>query len=427
MGVSLKLIVSSELFRVISQSELSYTSNAWFDWYHSWCNTCVHMTTDPLYLDYNASTPMDERVLAEVVEVARTSFANPHSKEHALAWRAAEVASKAATRILNALRAPDYSVVFTSGATEANNLALRGLWEHSISRGKCGVAASRFEHPCVREVIGELVSRGAKVQEIEVSPRGVVESHAIERACNQETGIVSLMAVNNEIGTVQPVETAAAIAHRYGAIVHTDASQAVGRIPIDIAKWGTDLFTISGHKCYGPKGIGALIVRNSVATLLQPLILGGGQQFGLRSGTLPVELCAGLARAVELSVEGQAVEWQQARALRDVFLKSLREFANESPLLNGCMDTRVPHNLNLRFPGIPAETLLDKLDSICISRGSACSREGNKPSATLTSLGLESAAIEESVRITFGRSTTLDQAKAAAQHIGAAIIILRGA
>ena len=252
-----------------------------------------------------------------------------------------------------------------------------------------------------------------------------MEPQSLERACDHETGIVSLMAVNNEIGTVQPVEAAAEIAHRCGAIFHTDASQAVGRVPVDIAGWGADLCSISGHKCYGPKGIGALIVRNSVAPLLQPLLLGGGQQFGLRSGTIPVELCAGLARAVELAVEGQAEEGERTRVLRDMFLATLRESAGESPLINACLDARVPHNLNLRFPGIPAETLLDKLDSICISRGSACSREGNKPSATLTALGLGSAAIEESVRISFGRSTTVDEAKAAAQLIGAAVLILR--
>ena len=383
-------------------------------------------SSDLIYLDYQATTPIDDVVLTDIVETARRSFANPHSTDHALGWRAAEEVAAASQRIIHALKASDHAVVFTSGATESNNLALLGAWPHLERSGRTEVLVSRFEHACVRASAAELERRGAEVRQIPVTSAGDVDPKSVERLCSERTGLCTLMAVNNEVGTILPVQDAAAIAHRHGAIFHTDASQAIGRIPVNLDQWNADLCSISGHKCYGPKGVGALIVRKSLVQCLSATVFGGEQQLKLRPGTVPVELCVGLARAVEIAVERQATEWSAAKEHTALFLDTLARAFGELPIINGTRENRVPHNLNLRFAGIAAESLLDAMTRTCVSRGSACSSEGNKPSVSLTAMGLTPQEIEESFRVGFGRMTSHAEVEAAALDIASAARLVRG-
>jgi cysteine desulfurase len=378
--------------------------------------------TRALYLDHHATTPVDERVFAAMEPFFREEFGNAASQTHAFGWRAEAAVEDARERLCEMLGARNpREIVFTSGATEANNLAVLGLAESQRSRRHLITVAT--EHPSVLDPCRVLAKRGFELTELGVDERGLVAIEEIEAAIREDTFLVSVMAVNNEIGVIQPIREIASVAHDRGVLFHTDAAQAAGRIPLDVEADGLDLLSLSGHKLYGPKGIGLLRVRRTGRPnlRLEPRQYGGGHEGGLRSGTLPVALIVGLARALELCLEERESEAIRLADLRDRLQKELEAAFPGRVLLNGDAIARVPGNLNLSFVGIDGERLLADLAGIAISSGSACSSAKPGPSPVLLALGRDPALAKASIRIGLGRGNTLNDVGEALRCISSAI------
>jgi len=361
----------------------------------------------PIYLDYQSTTPVDPRVMAAMLPFFTEKFGNAHSRTHAFGWEAEAAVEKAREQIARTIGADAKEIVFTSGATEANNLAIKGVARFYKSK-KRHLVTCRTEHKCVLESVRDLEKEGFDATFLDVGADGLVDLNALRAAITEQTALVSIMTVNNEIGVVQPVEAIGAICREKGVPFHTDAAQAVGKIPFDVAAANVGLASLSGHKIYGPKGIGALYVRRRPRLRLEPLFSGGGQEGGLRSGTLPTALCVGLGEALAIAGSEREAEAAKLLDLRTRLLDGLRAELT-GVTVNGALDARIPGNLNLSFAGINSETLMMELRDLALSTGSACSSENLEPSYVLEALGVDAAMARASIRIGIGRFTTADE------------------
>ena len=362
----------------------------------------------PIYLDNHATTPVDPRVLAAMRPWWEENFANPASVEHAMG-RAAEAAVEQARAEVGALvGAEAREIVLTSGATESNNLAIKGAARFAASQGsgRRRIVTTAIEHKCVLESVRDLAAEGFEPVVLPVGPDGLLEPEVLRAAVDEGTLLVSVMAVNNEIGVVQDLPALVAITKGAGALFHTDAAQAAGRVPLDVDAIGADLLSLSGHKIYGPKGIGALYVRRRPRVRLTPLLSGGGQERGFRSGTLAAPLVVGLGEAALLSRLEGAEDAARAAGLRDRFLAVLNARV-PGVVVNGSRGHRVAGNLNLTFPGgVDAQRLMAAMPEVCVSTGSACSSASVEPSYVLRAIGLDEGSARASLRVGIGRFTS---------------------
>ena len=374
----------------------------------------------PVYLDHHATTPLDPRVLNAMLPYFTERFGNPHSAQHAYGWAAEQAVDAARAQVAALIAALPEEIVFTSGATEANNLAVRGAVRAGDRRH---VVTCVTEHPCVLETCRALRRDGFEVTELPVRPDGLIDLDAFRSALRPDTALVSIMTANHEIGVLQPLAQIATLCRERGILVHTDAAQAAGQISLDVAAVGVDLMSLSAHKLYGPKGVGALYVRRGIR--LVPLFAGGGQERGLRPGTLPAALCVGFGQACALAQVELDVEAARVRALRDRLYDGLRH-AMPDIRLNGAASPRLPNNLNLCLPGIDAEDLLAELPELALATGAACASATQEPSPVLRALGLSDEDIQGSIRIGLGRTTTASEVEFAIDRLVAAARRLRG-
>lgn len=367
--------------------------------------------TMPIYLDYGATTPLDPAVAAAMAPWGVDGFGNPHSA-HLWGYKAKAAVEVARGHVARLVNAPVEAIAFTSGATESNNWALKGLLT-APGQSRRRIVTLATEHSSVLETADYLASIGAQLTIVPVRESGLVDLGDLARALGEDVALVSVMAVNNEIGVVQDLAAIAALAHGVGAVVHVDAAQGFGKVPLDVEAMGIDLMSITAHKIHGPKGVGALYRRPF--TVITPLLHGGGQEDG-RSGTLPTALIAGLGEAARLAGAGMAGDREHALGLRERLLASL----DVPHRVNGCLDRRWPGNLSLSFPGVFAP-LIRELPGLAISAGSACAAVTGRPSHVLKALGLSDAEARASLRLGFGRFTTAAEIDAAAAQINAAV------
>ena len=372
-----------------------------------------------IYADYQATTPVDPRVYAKMVPHWKDSFGNPHSSDHVIGWRAAETVREAASSVARLIGCDDDEVIFTSGATEANNLALLGLARRA-PESRRRILVSAIEHKCVlasARTIGTY--EGFEVETLPVDGAGFVDLGALTEQLDETVLLVSIMAVNNEIGTIQDIPRIAEILAPHGVLLHCDAAQAPCAMDVGDLATHADLVSLSGHKIYGPQGIGALYIRRDVQGKIEPLIYGGGQQEGLRSGTVPVPLCAGMGAAAELLCAPEASE-ERARLTRqrDTFIGLLETGPFPTTLNGPAGDLRHAGNVNVQFTGFDAHSILGALQPrLAASTGSACTSGTPEPSHVLCALGLSSAEADSSIRFSFGRFTSDEDVSEAARLI----------
>ena len=359
----------------------------------------------PVYLDYHATTPVDPRVLDAMLPYFSDEFGNPASRQHAYGWAALDAVDRARSQVAALINASPGEIVFTSGATESNNLAIKGCVQALKARGNHVITAAT-EHKSVLDSCKRLQQDGCEVTILGVDADGFVDLETLRSAITDRTVLVSVMAANNEIGVLQPLAEIAAIAHERGALLHTDAAQAAGKVPLDVAAADIDLLSLTAHKCYGPKGSGALFVRRRRPRLqLACLIDGGGHENGLRSGTLNVPGIVGLGAAAEICRLEMSSEGPRLAALRDRLLEGLRRNL-EGVRLNGPATRRLPHNLHVSFEDIEGEALLMALGDLAVSTGSACSSGSQAPSHVLQAIGAVGDRAGASIRFGLGRRTT---------------------
>jgi cysteine desulfurase len=376
-----------------------------------------------IYLDNQATTPTDPRVVAAMLPFFTERFGNPHSTAHAFGWDAEEAVEHARGQLAALIGASPREVIFTSGATESNNLAIKGAARfHRERRPKVVTLAS--EHKCVLESVRDLEREGHPVTILPVRPDGLVDLDLLAETVDEETAIVSVMSVNNEIGVIQPMKEIAGICRAKGAYFHCDAAQAAGKVPLDVAALDIDLLSLSGHKFYGPKGIGALYVRRRPRVRLEPLMSGGGQERGLRSGTLPTPLCVGLGAAAEFAAAEMAAESERISALKARLLAGIKGRLS-GVALNGHAERRVAGNLNLAFEGVDAEALMRALPRLAVSSGSACTSTAVEPSYVLQALGLPEARARSSIRLAIGRFNTEAEIDRAVEELATQVERLR--
>jgi cysteine desulfurase len=366
--------------------------------------TQIRRNDQPIYLDYQATTPMDPRVLEAMMPYFTHQFGNPHSRSHSYGWEAEEGVEKARGQVAKLIGADEKEVIFTSGATESNNLAIRGVAEFYKDR-KNHVVTTVTEHKCVLDTCRHLEQSGFEVTYLPVQKNGLIDLDVLRAAVTDKTVVVSVMAVNNEIGVIQPLAEIGKICREKKAFFHTDAAQAVGKIPLDVEAMNIDLMSISGHKIYGPKGIGALYVRRKPRVRLVPLIVGGGQERGFRSGTLPTPLCVGLGEAAEIAMNEMEGEAKRLAKLQARMLKGLQDRLPEI-FINGDLEHRIPGNLNISFAYVEGESLMMGIKNLAVSSGSACTSASLEPSYVLRALGVEEELAHTSLRIGLGRFTT---------------------
>jgi cysteine desulfurase len=389
-----------------------------------------------IYLDHHATTPVDARVLEAMLPFFSERFGNAASRQHRFGWDANDAVETARTRVAMLIGAAGKDIVFTSGATEANNLAIKG----AAAAGTDGVEGKRdhivtiaTEHKAVLDPIARLAKGGFRVTVVPVNRDGLVEVGTLAAAVTERTMLVSVMAANNEIGVLQPIRDIAAAAHAKGALFHTDAVQAVGKVPFDVEALDVDLASMSAHKVYGPKGVGALYVRRKgpvvakatagrQAPKIAAQIDGGGHERGMRSGTLNVPGIVGFGKAAEIARTEMASESGRMAALRDRLLDGLRS-KTDGMTVNGTMDSRLPGNLNVSFAGVDGEALLVSLDDVAVSSGAACTQA--EPSHVLMALGLSKDRALASLRFGLGRSTTVDEIDRAAAKVAEVVARLR--
>ena len=378
----------------------------------------------PIYLDFHATTPVDPRVLEAMLPYFTEHFGNAASRTHAYGWKADAAVETARRQVAGLLGASAKEVVFTSGATESNNLAIKGA-AHALRQRGNHVVTVVTEHKAVLDSCKRLEHEGFEITRLGVGTDGRVDLDRLRDAVTDRTVLVSVMAANNEIGVLQPIAEIGAIAHERGALMHTDAVQAVGKVPFNVAELPVDLASITAHKFYGPKGVGALYVRRGDARLeLEPLIDGGGHERGLRSGTLNVTGIVGLGKACEIAKTETASDRQRLGALRDRLLDRLRSSVPDLHV-NGSLEHRLPNNLNVSFPGLSGESLLVGIDDICVSAGSACSSGSEEPPYVLVALGLDPDLARASLRFGLGRTTTEAEIDYASDKVASVVRQLR--
>lgn len=347
------------------------------------------------------------------------SFGNPHSVQHDYGWDAAAAVARARRAVADLVGAAAGTILFTSGATEANNLAIKGAARAAAARGR-HIITLATEHPSVLAPCRRLAVEGFRVSVLPVAPDGLIAPGAVAAAITPETVLVSVMAANNEIGVLQPLAEIGALCRARGILFHSDAAQAAGKIPLAVDALKLDLLSFTAHKLYGPKGVGALFVREDPPVALEPLIDGGGQERGLRSGTLAPALCVGFGAACTIAVADMAADARRLGALRDRLLARLQA-ALPGLILNGSRTARLPHNLNLSFPGVDGGELIDALTGIAVASGSACSSADPAPSHVLRALGCDDRQAAASLRLSLGRPTTDAEIDEAAEEIIATV------
>jgi cysteine desulfurase len=375
----------------------------------------IRRNDQPIYLDYQATTPLDPRVLEAMMPYFTYKFGNAHSRSHAYGWEAEEAVEKARAQVARLIGADEKEIIYTSGATESNNLAIKGVAEFYKDR-RNHIVTTVTEHKCVLDTCRHLEQQGFAVTYLPVRKNGLVDLETLRAAVTDKTVVVSVMAVNNEIGVIQPLAEIGKICREKGAFFHTDAAQAAGKIPLDVNAMNIDLMSISGHKIYGPKGIGALYVRRRPRVRLVALINGGGQERGFRSGTLPTPLCVGLGEAAEICMKEMDAEARRLTKLRDRMLKGLQARLPEI-YVNGDLDQRIPGNLNISFAYVEGESLMMGIKGLSVSSGSACTSASLEPSYVLRALGVDEELAHTSLRIGLGRFTTEQEVDTAVDEL----------
>jgi cysteine desulfurase len=376
----------------------------------------------PIYLDYSATTPVDPRVAQKMIPFLAEHFGNPASRSHAFGWKAEEAVEEARAQVAALVRCDAKDLVWTSGATESINLALKGAAEFYKTKGKHLVTV-KTEHKATLDSMRELERRGFEVTYLDVGPDGLVDLNALEAAIRKDTILVSVMFVNNEIGVVQDIPAIGELCRAKGALFHVDAAQATGKCDIDLQKLKVDLMSFSAHKTYGPKGVGALYVRRKPRVRLEAQMHGGGHERGLRSGTLATHQIVGMGEAFRLARLEMAAECERIRAMRDRMLAGVNEM--EEVFVNGHLERRVPHNLNVSFNYVEGESLIMAVKDIAVSSGSACTSASLEPSYVLRALGRSDELAHSSIRFTLGRFTTMEEVDYTVGHLKAKVSKLR--
>ena len=380
------------------------------------------MTAQPIYLDYAATTPVDSRVAAKMIPYLTERFGNPASRSHAFGWAAEGAVELAREQVAALINADPREIVWTSGATESNNLAIKGVARFHAGRGKHLITV-KTEHKSVLDPCRELEREGFAVTWLDVEPDGLLDLDKLAAAIRPDTILVSVMLVNNEIGVIQDVAAIGTLCRARGVIFHVDGAQATGKVDIDLAATPIDLLSLSAHKTYGPKGIGALYVRRKPRIRLEALIHGGGHERGLRSGTLATHQIVGMGEAYAIARAGMAAENERIRWLRDRLWAGLAVM--DEVYLNGDLDARVPHNLNVSFNYVEGESLLMGIKQLAVSSGSACTSASLEPSYVLRALGRNDELAHSSIRFSIGRFTTEAEVDATIALVTDAVAKLR--
>jgi cysteine desulfurase len=365
----------------------------------------------PIYLDYSATTPVDPRVAGKMIPYLTEFFGNPASRSHAFGWKAEEAVEEARGHVAALIGADPKEIVWTSGATEGNNLAIKGAANFYKTKGK-HLITQKTEHKAVLDTFRELERQGFEATYLEVQQNGLVDMEQFKAAIRPDTILASIMMVNNEIGVIQPVQEIAEICRSKGIIFHCDAVQGAGRVEIDMQKFKADLLTITAHKIYGPKGIGALYIRRKPRVRIEAQIHGGGHERGFRSGTLPTHQIVGFGEAARLAKLEMTEENRRIGALRDRLWDRVKDM--EEVYVNGDLERRIPHNLNVSFNFVEGESLIMAVKDIAVSSGSACTSASLEPSYVLRALGRSDELAHSSVRLTLGRFTTQEEVDFAA-------------
>ena len=376
----------------------------------------------PIYLDYSATTPVDPRVAEKMIPYLTEHFGNPASRSHAFGWKAEEAVEAAREQVAALVRCDAKDLVWTSGATESINLALKGAAEFYKTKGKHLVTV-KTEHKATLDSMRELERRGFEVTYLDVQPDGLLDLGQLEAALRKDTILVSVMFVNNEIGVVQDIAAIGELCRKRGILFHVDSAQATGKLEVDLQALKVDLMSFSAHKTYGPKGIGALFVRRKPRVRLEAQMHGGGHERGFRSGTLATHQIVGMGEAYRLAKLEMAVERERVKALRDKLLAGLNQM--EEVFVNGDLARRVPHNLNMSFNFVEGESLIMAVKDIAVSSGSACTSASLEPSYVLRALGRSDELAHSSIRFTLGRFTTAEEVAYAVDHIKVKVAKLR--
>lgn len=381
----------------------------------------------PIYMDYHATTPIDPRVLEAMMPSLTTEFGNAASRQHPAGLNAEKLAEKGRAQVAGLINADPAEIIFTSGATESDNLAIKGVAESCREKGR-HIITQVTEHKAVLDTCRDLEQKGFRITYLPVDRTGRIRPGELEKAIDGETILISIMVANNEIGTLQPVDQIGEIARRRGVFFHADAAQAAGKIPVDVQKSRIDLLSLTAHKLYGPKGVGALYVRRSNPYVkMTPLIHGGGHERGLRSGTLNVPGIVGFGKACELAQAEMPGESERMRRLRDRLYDGIQNDL-KGVHLNGHPSERLPHNLNVSFEGVEGHALLSSLTrGIAVSSGSACASANAEPSYVLKALGMQELLIHASVRFGLGRFNTEEEVDYAVRHVTETVRKMRAA
>ncbi|HEZ0795987.1 IscS subfamily cysteine desulfurase [Neisseria meningitidis] len=376
----------------------------------------------PVYLDYAATTPVDKRVAEKMIPYLTETFGNPASNSHAFGWEAEEAVEKARADIAALINADPKEIVFTSGATESDNLAIKGAANFYKTKGKHLITV-KTEHKAVLDTMRELERQGFEVTYLGVQENGLIDLEELKAAIRDDTILISVMWANNEIGVVQDIPAIGEICRERKIVFHVDAAQACGKVPVDVEAAKIDLLSMSAHKVYGPKGIGALYVRRKPRVRLEAQMHGGGHERGFRSGTLPTHQIVGMGEAFRIAKEELEQDMAHYRKLRDIFLKGIEGI--EEVYVNGDLEHRAPNNLNISFNFVEGESLIMAVKELAVSSGSACTSASLEPSYVLRALGRNDELAHSSLRITFGRMTTEEEVQFAAELIKSKIGKLR--
>jgi cysteine desulfurase len=357
----------------------------------------------PIYMDYSATTPIDPRVADKMIPYLREQFGNPASRSHMYGWTAEQAVEDARAQVAALVNADPREIVWTSGATEGNNLALKGAAQFYKTKGK-HIVTVKTEHKAVLDTVRELERQGFEATYLQPQDNGLITVEQLAEALRPDTILVSVMLVNNEIGVIQPIDEIGELCRSKGIIFHCDAAQATGKVHIDLERTKVDLMTFTAHKTYGPKGIGALYVRRKPRVRIEAQMHGGGHERGLRSGTLPTHQIVGMGEAFRIAKEEMDAEIVRIKGLRDRLAAGLQEM--EEVYINGDLEHRVPHNLNVSFNYVEGESLIMAIKDLAVSSGSACTSASLEPSYVLRALGRSDELAHSSIRFTFGRFTT---------------------
>lgn len=376
----------------------------------------------PIYLDYSATTPVDPRVAAKMIPFLTEHFGNPASRSHSVGWTAQKAVEEARAEVAALIGADPREIVWTSGATESNNLAIKGAAHFLRDRGR-HLLTIATEHKAVLDTMRELEREGFEVTYLEVDANGLVAPERFAAALRPDTILASVMFVNNEIGVIQDIAALGQLCRDRGVLFHVDAAQATGKISIDLAALKVDLMSLSAHKTYGPKGIGALYVRRKPRVRLEAQMHGGGHERGMRSGTLATHQIVGMGEAFRIARLQMAEENERIRVLRDRLLRGLGDL--DALRVNGDMEQRVPHNLNLSFSFVEGESLMMAVKDIAVSSGSACTSASLEPSYVLRALGLPDEMAHSAIRFSLGRFTTAEEIDVAVDRIRQSVLRLR--